>query len=229
MSSRFFYRTVYKLFLRGIATRNSLQSSLPQIFVPSATSVGINRRAVARHHNPAIFGKIIQDTTHTFLFRNENKSIKSKVWYVNYFFSLGCFVTSVVERLIGRCIARRRAKSGTNSMPPVIIHVRGLLYLHFWPFLLPATRFWFLDKFSLFWAGALSSSCKFPESFSCDFRMYFVLQSQKHWAQHCNGNFVFFTQLSSGLICVFSTRSFVRLNWQTSSSRVFKSNLSVQP
>lgn len=110
---------------------------------------------------------------------------------VNYFRSVGYLVTSVVDRLIGRCMARRLASSGTNSTPPVIIQLRCLL--HF--------------------GGILPSLISFDATFSADVtafslfacdpdfvEKYFALQSQKQFAQHCDGNLTAADCLSGWLV-----------------------------
>lgn len=128
--------------------------------------------------------KIFSIKFHKKLYRNARKWI--------YFFSVGYLVTSVVDRLIGRCIARRFANKGTSSTPPVIIHVLGFTYLQFFlihllPLICSHRRFAESSKFRL------RVDAKFSFSVCCCGIKYFALQSQKQLAQHCAGNFNWLT------------------------------------
>lgn len=149
-----------------------------------------------------------------------------------YFFSVGYFVTSVVDKLIGRCIARRRAKSGTNSTPPVIMHVRDFTYLHFLthPFVCSHNR----DEFSwLFFRWDNE-----PSAFSCEIicfvTEYLFLQSQKQLMQHCDGSLIWFDTVSlSSFVYTFAwspdeLNEFVGLLCETGSNACSKF-LSVHP
>lgn len=146
----------------------------------------------------------------------------------NYFRSVGYLVTSVVDKLIGRCMARRLASSGTSSTPPVIIQLRCLL--HFGgvrPSLTSLDATISADDtaaFSLFARGSVLLVT------------YFALQSQKQFAQHCDGILIAFDFLSICALLLFdlngeSSNSSIRsgcdceLDW----SMVFISVWSVQP
>lgn len=89
-------------------------------------------------------------------------------------------------------MARRLASSGTNSTPPVIIQLRCLL--HFGG-ILPS-----LISFDATFSTAVAASFSL---FACgpDFvEKYFALQSQKQFAQHCDGNLIAFDCLSTFLL-----------------------------
>lgn len=147
------------------------------------------------------------------------------ICYVLYLFAFGHLVTSVVDKLNGRCIARRRASSGTSSTPPDIIHI---LVREF---------------FSLFlccWLRIFFSICSLEFSLSCvDLGSTFlhafgspnlVPQLQQHLVQqHIIGNIVddepHLSDLSIEVFssCFLVTRPFV------SRSRPCMVLLSVQP
>lgn len=149
--------------------------------------------------------------------------------YRTYFFSVGYFVTSVVDKLIGRCIARRRANNGTNSTPPDIMHVRGFTYLHFFAqrFVCSHKRFaasWLSFRFI---EAAIISRFSLPLFGICCVRSNFGLQSQKQLIQHCAGSLCRWSSWMSFLW--FSAAIISALFGRFSESNVCIRVLSVQP
>lgn len=153
-----------------------------------------------------------------------------RIFSTNFLFSLGYLVTSVVERLMGRCIARRRASNGTNSTPPDIIHV---LAFEWWQFWFPLRGDAKLDTPSPGTFSLRHSRCTDGRTGGGWYWLYFALQSQKQLAQHCDGINGGAISDMCGFVCFLygdsSSSSGGPTFGQESTSKVFIRVLSVQP